>query len=72
MELVELSENQLQEVDGGGLVAGVVGGIFGFTAGTVIVAGEAIAGHATPNVVWKTLVASTLFGAACGAVIPEP
>lgn len=70
----DIKENQLNEINGGGLATAAAGGLAGFVFGAVCVAGAAIHndGNLSGKSVWKIMSSSTLGGAGLGSVVPLP
>lgn len=69
---VELSESEAIDVNAGGVVGAIVGGIFGFDAGCLISCGAAIANGSdfSLNDMWKIVTSSTIGGASVGCLAP--
>lgn len=70
---IELNDEDLLNINGGGgilaLAGGIVGGTLGLLGGTI---GMIASGDHNPNILWKGTVDGALALGAAGIVVPEP
>ena len=66
--LSEITTSELNQINGGGVILGVLGGCVGALGGIVV----ATYSGASFNNTMKAATASALFFGGCGAVVPEP
>ena len=69
MHFMDLTE--LEELNGGGLVLGVAGGLLGGTIGLLGgTIGMISSGNYNPNILWKSTTAGALLGGGIGGILP--
>lgn len=70
-KFTDCSESDLQNINGGLLAGGIVGGVLGLQAGLLVGAvATVVSGDRSGKVLYKNVVSFTMGGAAIGAATP--